>query len=142
MTKRGPKKTQYDIKVIKELILKFNKENNYKGTIKYIDIYEYAKQMYENGDFPYKTSYDFWKRQSRVGREVIDDYNKVKTNQIISTNNQKIDFIDIADVLSKFVNDEKVRDKLERYLMPMEKQVRDLVLNLEKKDKKIKKSFY
>lgn len=137
MAQRGPKKAQYDSKVIKELIITFRKERNYKGTIKYIDIYEYAKEMYGNNKFPYDTSYDFWKREGRLGREFIDDYNKVKTKQIVSTDNKQIDIVDVYDVLNKIVSDEKTKEQLAKYLVPLERQVRDFAVQLEKKDKKI-----
>ena len=137
MMQRGPKKKEYDKTVIKELILNFNKDSNHKGIIKYIDIYEYAQKMFTEDKFPYKTSYDFWKREGRIGWEVVDDYNKVKTKNLVSTANKQIDIIDVVDVLEKIVSDEKTKSQLIKYLLPLEKQIRTFAIQLESKNNKI-----
>lgn len=137
MKQRGPKKKEYDKKVIKELILSFNKDSNHKGIIKYVDIYEYSQKMFAEDKFPYNTSYDFWKREGRIGRELVDDYNKVKTKNLISTDNKQIDIVDVADVLEKMVSDEKVKLQLGKYLLPLEKQIRKFAIQLESKNHKI-----
>lgn len=137
MAQRGPKKAQYDKTVIKRLITDFSNKRNFKGTIKYKDISDYAKEMFESNMFPYDTSYDFWKREGRIGRELVDEYNKVKTKQIVSTDKRQIDIVDVYDVLNKLVSDEKTKEQLSKYLIPLEKQVRDFAEQLENKDKKM-----
>jgi hypothetical protein len=137
MAQRGPKKTHYDKTVIRRLITEFSNERNYKGTIKYKDIFDYAKEMLESSKFPYETTYDFWKREGRVGRELVDEYNKIKTKQIVSTDKRQIDIVDVYDVLNKLVSDEKMKEQLGKYLIPLERQVRDFAEQLENKDKKM-----
>ncbi|MGE7840001.1 hypothetical protein ACQKNX_04335 [Lysinibacillus sp. NPDC093712] len=53
---------------------------------------------------------------------------------IVSTDNRQIDIVDVYDVVNRIFSDEKTKEQLGKY--PLEKQVRDFAIKLEKKDKK------
>lgn len=125
-----PKKpTEYDKTVIKELISKFHEEENTKAMVKAIDIHRYAERKHVADEFPYATTYDFWKREDRVGKQLIDEFNAIRTNTYSLSKGTSYAIVDVTDLLEKHgENNDVLRD----HLLPMEKQLRTLALSLAK----------
>jgi len=127
-----PKKN-YDEKILKELIINFHNNFNTNSLVKPIDVFNFSSQEYINGKFPYKLTYDFWKKSDRLGRQLINQFNAVrKTNYSISESDN-YDLVDVQDLLDKYCSEN--RETLAKYLIPMEKQLRRLIAKLEKKNK-------
>ena len=134
MATAGRKKTNYDEKIIKEVIIKFQQESNTKPLVKAIDIFKFSKEEYEKGFFPYNLTYDFWKRKDRLGRTLIDEFNAVKKTSYAISSNDNYDIINVQDLLDKHVENPET---LSKYLLPMEKQIRSLINQLYKANRTI-----
>ncbi len=107
----------------------YSQENKGNGLIKYLDVYRYSVQLYEQKLIPYKLSEDFWRKSGRQGREAIDKANEIYDYSPLpndETNTEKI--IDSVDAIDKFFegsnsNKEKLRgallineNKLKKYI--------------------------
>lgn len=121
-------KQQIDEQIIKEFIVEFQKVVNTSGLIQPIDVHKYALEQYEQGKFPYKLSHDFWKREYRLGRQLIDEYNAIKTTSFSLSDGDSYDLVNVQDLLDK-CSDKK---ELATYLLPMEKQLHRTINDLQK----------
>lgn len=129
------KAREYDVSVIKSIVVEFNEKQNTKGLVKAIDMFEYAQERYKEGSFPFDLSYDFWKRDGRLGKKIILEFNNVKKNNFNIASHISYDIVDVEDLLSKYPN--TTADKLKEYLLPMQKQLKQLVDELSKSNHKI-----
>lgn len=113
-------KQQIDEQIIKEFIVEFHNSVNTGGMIKPIEVHKYALEQYGQNKFPYKLSHDFWKREYRLGRQLIDEYNTIKTTSFSLSKGNSYDLVNVQDLLDKYASDKK---ELATYLLPMEKQL-------------------
>src|SRR5699024_11503929 len=65
--------------------------------------------------FPYTTLF-----RSRLGRQLIDEYNTIKTTSFSLSKGNSYDLVNVQDLLDKYASDKK---ELATYLLPMEKQL-------------------
>lgn len=68
LNKRPGRPKKYEIteelkQEILYLLKVYNQDHNPYPQIKYKHIWEHATTLYEQGKFPIKTSYDFWKKK-------------------------------------------------------------------------------
>ena len=77
MSKKGRKPKIYPQEIIDNIIYEYLQLNKNNGLIKYMDIYRFSKELYENGESTHQFSEDFWRKQGRQGREAIDKENEV-----------------------------------------------------------------
>ena len=125
---KGRKNVEYDEKVLKDLIKEYDKKANVRGKIKPIDVFNYSQEKYEEGVLPYKLTYDFWKRKDRLGKKLIEEYNEIQSEQIHISERDVIDIVNVQDLIEKTqLSDVK---EVEKYLIPMERQIKELVRDL------------
>lgn len=115
-----PKKYKVDSnleKKIIDLIREYNNNHNPHSTIKYKHIWEYSLRLYEQNLFSIKTSYDFWKRKGRPGRELVDTVNALQNKKIYISKTERIDLIDLKDLIAKYggKNKDILWDNIEPY---------------------------
>lgn len=119
-------KIDINIDIIKETISKFSKEENINTLIRPIDMFKYCESEFENGNFPYKLTYDFWKRKGRTGKILIDEFNEVISNSYEISSSKAYDIVNVQDVINKYGSSGDI-EKLQTFLVPLEKQIRSLV---------------
>lgn len=128
-----PKKYEMDSnseKKIIALIKDYNKNHNPYPTIKYKHIWEYSLRLYEQELFPVKTSYDFWKRKGRPGRELVDTVNALQNKKIFISKTERIDVIDLKDLVAKYGG--KNKDILWENIEPYDKHINGFMERINK----------
>lgn len=119
-----PKKYNFDPENKEQLlsfIKDYNKNHNPYPQIKYKLIWEYSLSLYNNNLFPFETSYDFWKRKGRIGRELVDLINDIEQKKVYISKMDKIDLIDIKDLIEKYGG--KYKDILWENLEPYDRHI-------------------
>ncbi|MFL0473453.1 hypothetical protein ACH0CI_15805 [Priestia sp. 179-F W1.4 NHS] len=134
---------------VKEIIYLFKTKKNVAGLISYRDIYLFNKELVKNKEFPVAMGEDFWRKKGRLGREYIDEANKVLSNQLITLEEKEITIPNVTDLTHKYYSN---KEKLISYLIPLERQlyssmekelhlkkkVTDMKMDVENKKEKIK----
>lgn len=115
---------------ILNLIFYYHSNYNPYPEIRYKNIWEYFKELYKSGDFEYETSYDFWKRLGREGRDLVDKVNThLNSNKLIS-NTKNIDMINFKELIEKYGSHNK--EILWENIKPYEKHLTQLTLTIDK----------
>lgn len=112
------------------MLFYYNDNFNSHAEIRYKNVWEYFEGLYARGEFEYKTSYDFWKRTGREGRELVDKVNQhLKSNNLVSKTNN-IDVLNIKEVIDKYgVNNKEI---LWENLKPYDNHLSQLFSRIEK----------
>lgn len=144
MSKKGRKPKIYPQEIIDNIIYQYLQLHKNNGLIKYMDIYRFSKELYENGESTHHFSEDFWRKQGRQGREAIDKKNEVIEHTVSLSTEEDEKVVDSIDAVNKFFqgkesNKEKLigailmnENKLKKYIKRNRKITADLE-NLEKK---------
>lgn len=100
---RGRKAKIYPQNDIDGLVYRFTQEQKTTGLIKYMDVYRFAKELFENGEINFKLSDDFWRKEGRQGRETIDNFNQVYEHSIsVGDTSKEEKLVDTVDCINKF----------------------------------------
>ena len=91
-------------RLLKSLIIEFDKKENIKSKITYNDIFEYVKKCNLEGRIDFYPSLTWWKTK---GKEILDSYNEVKKKKVRFTETDQLDIVDIEDLIEKHVGDKK-----------------------------------
>lgn len=103
METRGRKPKIYPNEEIQNILYRYTQEENASGWIKYSEMYRFAKKLYENGEIPYLLSEDYWRRDGRQGKEIIDKVNKIYESTLVSKKTSKSDiYVDTEECVNKF----------------------------------------
>ncbi|MGG0475533.1 hypothetical protein ABEY96_25475 [Priestia aryabhattai] len=143
------RKAKLNEEQVKEIIFLFKTKKNGAGLISYRDIYLFNKELVKNKKFPVAMGEDFWRKKGRLGRQYIDEANKVLSNQLITLEEKEITIPNVTDLTHKYYNN---KEKLISYLIPLERQlyssiekelhlkkkVTDMKMDVENKKEKIK----
>ncbi|WP_449622978.1 hypothetical protein [Robertmurraya sp. Marseille-Q9965] len=144
MSKKGRKPKIYPQDLIDNIIYQYLQLHKNNGLIKYMDIYRYSKELYENGESTLHFSEDFWRKQGRQGREAIDKANEVLEHTVSLSTQEDEKVVDSIDAVNKFFqgkesNKEKLigsiiinENKLKKYIEKNRKIIAELA-NQEKK---------
>ncbi|WP_219376030.1 hypothetical protein [Bacillus mycoides] len=123
-----PKKYAFTEELKQELlnlIREYNKNYNPYPQIKYKHIWEYATTLYEQDKFPVKTSYDFWKKKDRLGRQLIDKVNVLQSQKVSISQSIELDLINIKELIDRYGG--KNKDLLWEYLEPYDRHLYNIV---------------
>ncbi|WP_053218853.1 hypothetical protein [Virgibacillus senegalensis] len=134
--KAGRKKKLYPKDLIDNIIYEYAESNKVIGKIKYREVYQYAKKLYEEGKIKEKFSDDFWRKSGRQGRNAIDKANEVISKSVVASSGKKVDIMPVEDVVYKNYKD---IEKLVKLLKPMELQLYDAIERENNLGEKIKK---
>lgn len=105
---------------VKEIIYLYKTEKNVSGQIKYSDIYCFSNYLVEQGRLDTSTSESFWRKQGRLGRELVDEANAVFTHRLPISNDAKTAVPNIVDLVDKkYAN----KEALINSLLPLEKLI-------------------
>lgn len=105
---------------IKEIIYLYKTEKNISGQIKYSDIHYFSNYLVEQGRLDTHTSESFWRKQGRLGRELVDEANAVFTHQLPILNDTKKTVPNIVDLVDKKYDN---KEALINSLLPLEKLI-------------------
>ncbi|WP_075982047.1 hypothetical protein [Bacillus massilinigeriensis] len=145
MSKKGRKPKIYPQEIIDIIIYQYLQLHKNNGLIKYMDIYRFSKELYENGESTYHFSEDFWRKQGRQGREAIDKANEVIEHTVSLSTEEDEKVVDSIDAVNKFFqgkesNKEKLigailinENKLKKYIQ----RNRKITADLANRDKKV-----
>ncbi|RID85314.1 hypothetical protein D1953_10850 [Peribacillus asahii] len=134
METRGRKPSIYPQQEIENIVYRFTQEEKVTGWIKYSEVYRYANRLYENGEVKYKLSEDYWRRDGRQGKEIIDKANKLYEATFINKKTAEIDvYVDTEECVNKFFSGKPSdKKKLINALRINEKKAKDSNKLLEK----------
>lgn len=132
---------------LRSLIVEFDEKHNLKSKVSYKNIYDFVLSSYNEKKIDFYPSYTWWKTK---GKFLIDEFNTVKTKTIQFGEHEKLDVIEIMDLVEKHHGD---KEALIRYLLPyndlverlmdrigkLENAAQQLSSRLEKKDEVIQK---
>lgn len=103
METRGRKPSIYPQAEIENIIYLFTQKEKVTGWIKYSEVYRFANKLYEERVINYKLSEDYWRRDGRQGKEIIDKTNKLYENTIINKNDKSHGvYVDTEECVNKF----------------------------------------
>jgi hypothetical protein len=134
--KKNIKPKHYDVSIIKNEIL--NYYNNFKGgagLISYAEIQRHCENEFLNGRFPYNIKIDYFKKPDRKGRELVDEFNRIKVKQVQISTGSSIDYVDLEDVLEKYGGEKKII--LLNQLTPLKRQFETLLSESKKREEKM-----
>jgi len=106
---------------LRSLIVEFDEKHNLKSKISYKGIYDYVVSSYNEKKIDFYPSYTWWKTK---GKYLVDEFNTVKTKTIQFGEHERLDIIEIMDLVDKHCGD---KEALIRYLLPYNNLVERLV---------------
>lgn len=155
MKSRGRKKVVYDESFLMTIIRGFVSKSQHSGILKYSDIFNYSKELYEENKIEFKLSEDFWRKEDRQGRKLIDDLNDIYLKSEVNQNKIIYEVVDTEEEIKKFfktnypdrsylINRLKINEKFaQKYIKELEKnrqkdtKIKNLEQDLEKTKNKI-----
>ncbi len=116
---------------VNELIYLYKTEKQIEGRIKYLDIFRFNKEKFEQGEVSYVAGEDFWRKENRLGKEMVDQANMVFSHKLADSNGNEVTVPSVVDTINKCYNQ---RDELIEKLLPLER----LALKKIEAEKKLK----
>lgn len=102
MSKMGRKPKIYPQEIIDNIIYQYLQLHKNNSLIKYMDIYRFSKELYENRESTQQFSEGFWRKQGRQGREAIDKANEVLEHTVSLSTQEDEKVVDSIDAVNKF----------------------------------------
>lgn len=124
MNKNGSKGILEDAsreKLLRSMIVEFDEEYNNKSKVSYKDAFEFIKKNYDLNKINFYPSYTWWKTK---GKYLVDEYNMVKKKTIKLDEKERLDLVEIIDLVEKHSGD---KEALIKYLTPYNDLVERLV---------------
>nr|EEK65573.1 hypothetical protein bcere0006_42120 [Bacillus wiedmannii] len=116
------------------LLKVYNQDHNPYPQIKYKHIWEHATTLYEQGKFPIKTSYDFWKKKDRIGRQLVDTVNTIQSQKVSISQSIELDLINIKELIDKYGG--KNKELLWEYLEPYDRHLYNIATKIKQLENK------
>ncbi|WP_242281465.1 hypothetical protein [Bacillus cereus group sp. BfR-BA-01454] len=132
-----PKKYEVNEELKQEILYLlriYNQNHNPYPQIKYKHIWEYATNLYKQGEFSIKTSYDFWKKKDRIGRQLVDTVNTIQSQKVSISQSIELDLIDIKELIDKYGG--KNKELLWEYLEPYDKHLYNIASKIKQLEDK------
>lgn len=119
MANKAGRKTKLTEKEVNHLIYLFKTEKQINGEIKYGDMYQFNKELVQQGRFPTAAGEDFWRKKDRLGRMMIDKANNVFTSKPSTSEFPTDNIPNLADIVNKHYDD---KETLIRELIVIERK--------------------
>lgn len=119
MANKAGRKTKLTKDEVNHLIYIFKTEKQINGRIKYDDMYQFNKELVQQGRFPTAAGEDFWRKKNRLGRMMIDTANSVLTNKASTSEIPNDNIPNLTDIVNKYYDN---KDKLIGELIIMERK--------------------
>jgi hypothetical protein len=114
------KNTKLTEEEVENIIYLFKTRKKSSGLIKYLEVYRFNKELVEQGKFHITMGEDFWRKENRLGRIMIDKANQIYSNNITTSEKKDITIPNVTDVVNKFHGK---KEQLISYLIPLERQI-------------------
>ncbi|MBD8068101.1 hypothetical protein [Bacillus sp. PS06] len=119
MANKAGRKTKLTEKEVNHLIYLYKTERQINGEIKYGDMYQFNKELVQQGRFPTSAGEDFWRKKDRLGRMMIDKANNVFTSRPSTLDFPNDNIPNLADIVNKHYDD---KETLIRELIVIERK--------------------
>jgi len=100
----GRNKVVYNDELIMDLIKLFIEEKNHHGILKYRELYEYSTELYNLGKINIKLSDDFWRKEGRQGRELVDKLNETYNDINYINKIDAIEVVNTEEVVKRYIS--------------------------------------
>lgn len=127
--KRAGRKPKITREQVNEIIYLFKNERAVTGRIKYMDVFEFNKELYETGRVSILMGEDFWRKAGRLGKEMIDQANEVFAHKFSIQEGRSKNFPRVVDVVHKYFGD---ANEMVKQLLPMERKLQQNYKNEQK----------
>lgn len=107
MANKAGRKTKLTEKEVNHLIYLFKTEKQINGKVKYGDMYQFNKEMVQQGRFPTLAGEDFWRKKNRLGRMMIDKANSVFTSKVSTSEFPNDNIPNFSDIINKHYEDKE-----------------------------------
>ncbi|BCD00044.1 hypothetical protein BC30048_2946 [Bacillus cereus] len=107
----GRKKTIHERQVILDLIYDCIEEKKIVGEIKYQYIYPYCKKMYEDKIIDIKLSEDYWRKPGRQGTQLLEEINRVNSENVAIDDDDIVNIINTEDAINKLFDGKESNKK-------------------------------
>ncbi|NOU72548.1 hypothetical protein GC098_14115 [Paenibacillus sp. LMG 31458] len=114
------RKTKLTKDEVREQIYLYKTEYKVSGKIKYSEMFEYHKSLYRNQISNKLVGEDFWRKDGRLGKKMIDEANLVYFQQLAPLVDNEVPNISVINIINLHFED---REKLIQNLLPLEKQI-------------------
>lgn len=107
MANKAGRKTKLTEKEVNHLIYLFKTEKQINGKIKYGDMYQFNKELVQQGRFSTTAGEDFWRKKDRLGRMMIDKANNVFTSRPSTSEFPNDNIPNLANIVNKHYDDKE-----------------------------------
>jgi hypothetical protein len=111
----------------------FKAERKTSGLIKPMEMFKFTEELYNQGRIPSLPSYEFWKKKDRLGRQLIEQRNRIDTVKLTNSEGKEITIPNVTDLVEK---KHKSKEELLEALVPLENHLRNSInreINLKEK---------
>lgn len=111
----------------------FKAERKTSGLIKPMEMFKFTEELYNQGRIPSLPSYEFWKKKDRLGRQLIEQRNRIDTVKLTNSEGKEITIPNVTDLVEK---KHKNKEELLEALVPLENHLRNSInreINLKEK---------
>ncbi|MGO4270081.1 hypothetical protein AB4Z22_09595 [Paenibacillus sp. TAF58] len=120
---------------VREIIHLYRTEKAVTGKIKYMEVFEFNKEMYDGKRVNILMGEDFWRKSGRLGKDMIDQANEVFAHKISSIDEKSKLIPRVVDIVNKHYDD---KNEMAKRLLPLEQGLR----NSYKKEQKLLEEIY
>ncbi|WP_050180980.1 hypothetical protein [Domibacillus robiginosus] len=103
--KRGRPKKEFPPDLIQNIIYRYAKEQKTTGKIRYMDMYRFSKELFNNKEIDHNIGEFFWRKGE--GRTAIDKANQVMKHDILSEIEEDESLVNTKDTVNKFFTGKK-----------------------------------
>lgn len=141
MKSRGRKKVLHPEQDVINIVKKYLETEQPIGKIKYIAVFKFAKKLYLDKESLYDLSEDFWRKDDRQGKKIIDGLNDIR-NTVARTDKDYFEVVPTSNIVNELSNDfPSIKKKIIARLKSNEHGYRRLIekyKNLLNKEQKLK----
>ncbi|WP_251552386.1 hypothetical protein [Neobacillus muris] len=119
MSNHSGRKTKLTEEEVKELIYLYKGERKNHGKVEYKEMYLFNKELVNQGRYPKSAGEDFWRKEGRLGRKIIDQTNKAFSNEISVSSKLSDSIPNFTDIVQKYYDN---KDELIKVLLIHERR--------------------
>lgn len=121
----------------REIIEKYVLSNGTSKKIKYIDLYNFSIQLYNNKEILILPSESYWRKKDRTGRKLIDEVNLALSHKLESIN-KDYELQNLLQIIDSNVSNKKIKVAIFNEFEIKQKKIELLEKDCKIKEDKIK----
>lgn len=107
MVNKAGRKTKLTESEVNHLIYLYKTEKQINGKVKYAEMYQFNKEVVQQGRFPTLAGEDFWRKKNRLGRMTIDKANSVFTSKVSTSEIPNDNIPNFSDIVNRHYDDKE-----------------------------------